>query len=37
MKDKQPTRTSLITSLILAVGITLLVCIAAWALSLIHI
>ena len=31
MKDTQPPRTSLITSLILAVGITLLVCIAAWA------
>jgi len=31
VKDTQPPRTSLITSLILAVGITLLVCIAAWA------
>jgi histidine kinase len=31
VKDNQPARTSLITSLILAVGITLLVCIAAWA------
>jgi len=31
VKDAQPARTSLITSLILAVGITLLVCIAAWA------
>jgi len=31
VKDTPPPRTSLITSLILAVGITLLVCIAAWA------
>ena len=31
MKDTPAPRTSLITSLILAVGITLLVCIAAWA------
>ena len=31
MKDAQPARISLITSLILAVGITLLVCIASWA------
>jgi len=31
VSTKRPARTSLITSLILAVGITLLVCIAAWA------
>jgi len=31
VNDHQPKRTSLITSLIMAVGITLLVCIAAWA------